>query len=127
MYISKPLFTLALCLASSQDVLGAPAQLDSRDIVERANPGNSENNPIKGAMNVDKQSRLRRPEHTMSSLSCNCVPRCQRPLMLSSMTNQALLPAVPEHTVWERALIFLGHHLDRWTGVRRLTISIVNL
>lgn len=58
MYISKPLFTLALCLASSQDALGAPAQLDSRDIVERANPGNSENNPIKGTMNIDKQSRL---------------------------------------------------------------------
>ncbi|BCR84083.1 uncharacterized protein ACHE_11485S [Aspergillus chevalieri] len=56
MYISKPLFTLALCLTSSQDALGAPAQLDSRDIVERANPGNSENNPIKGTMNVDKQS-----------------------------------------------------------------------
>lgn len=58
MYVSKPLFTLALCLASSQDALGAPAQLDSRDIVERADPGDSESNPIKGTMNVDKQSRL---------------------------------------------------------------------
>ncbi|ODM20078.1 hypothetical protein SI65_05064 [Aspergillus cristatus] len=43
----QSLFTLALCLAGSQDALGAPAQLDSRDIVERAGPGNSENNPIK--------------------------------------------------------------------------------
>lgn len=44
----QSLFTLAICLAGSHDAFGAPAQLDSRDIIECADPGNSENNQLRG-------------------------------------------------------------------------------